>query len=121
MILSIDPLFDVADIVFAIFHSPFENVRALDEAVVLIHAFLELFELVIHKGLCGFGAAASGRKGADQLDAAGNQGYDDGFCHSGVYLSIYFDRTDHSLIISPAYLATSAIASACGTLRRVTV
>ena len=64
---------------FTIFHSPLEPVRALDDAVVLIHAFLELFELVIHKGLCGFCAAASGREGADQRDAAGNQGYDDGF------------------------------------------
>ena len=89
MLLSIDPLFDVADIVFAVFHSPFENVRALDEAVVFIHAFLELFELVIHKGLCGFCAAASGREGADQRYAAGNQGYDDGFCHSGMHLSFY--------------------------------
>ena len=89
MLLSIDPLLDIADIVFAIFHSPFENVRALDDAVVLIHAFLELFELVIHERLCGFCAAASGREGADQRDAAGNQGYDDGFCHSGMHLSFY--------------------------------
>ena len=89
MLLSINTLFDVADIVFAIFHSPLEPVRALDDAVVLIHAFFELFELVIHKGLCGFGAAASGREGADQRDAAGNQGYDDGFGHSGVYLSFF--------------------------------
>lgn len=85
----INPLFDIADIVFAIFHAPLEPVRALDDAVVLIHAFLELFELVIHERLCGFCAAASGREGADQRDAAGNQGYDDGFCHSGVYLSFF--------------------------------
>ena len=101
MLLSIDPLFDVADIVFAIFHSPFENVRALDEAVVLIHAFFELFELVIHERLCGFCAAASGREGADQRDAAGNQGYDDGFCHSDMYLSIHFDLIDHSTSVQP--------------------
>lgn len=89
MLLSIDPLLDISDIVFAIFHSPLEHVRALNDAVVLIHAFLKLFELVIHKGLCGFCAAASGRKGADQRDAAGNQGYDDGFGHNGMYLSFY--------------------------------
>ena len=92
MLLSIDPLFDVADIVFAIFHSPLEPVRALDDGVVLIHAFLEFFELVIHKGLCGFGAAASGREGADQRYAAGNQGYDDGFGHIDYVPFVLFDH-----------------------------
>ena len=102
MLLSIDPLLDVADIVFAIFHSPLEHVRALDDAVVLIHAFLELFELVIHKGLCGFGAAASGREGADQRDAAGNQGYDDGFGHNDYVPFVYFDLAiDHSTSVQP--------------------
>ena len=99
------------DIVFAIFHAPLEPVRALDDAVVLIHAFFELFELVIHKGLCGFCAAASGREGADQRDAAGNQGYDDGFCHSGVCVPfIFFDLIDQ--IAQP----TSAIYCSCVTV-----
>lgn len=65
------------------------------DAVVLIHAFLELFKLVVHKRLCGFRAAASGREGADQRYAAGNHGYDDGFGHSGMYLSFYLQCGDH--------------------------
>ena len=92
MPLSIDPLLDIADIVFAIFHSPLEPVRALDDAVVLIHAFLELFKLVVHERLCGFCAAASGREGADQRDAAGNQGYDDGFGHNDYVPFVLFDH-----------------------------